>query len=127
MVRNKNRIYLAFYARSGHDNYHVAILICPKNSKGIIWRLHVMNRPNPSLVTQQEWVYEYRTFIGRTSHLLALGLLGKTEKSGEEMSEVLRGVEIVQDDITWTCKSWALSAIEASPSPGFMYGLLLTD
>jgi len=42
-----------------------------------------------------------------------LDLLDKTEKSGEEASEVLRAVEVVQDDMSW---NWTFSAIEAIKS-----------
>ena len=73
-----------------------------------------MNKPNPSRPTSQEWKYEPLQVIGRTGRLLALGLLGKTEKSGRAISEMLRAVELVQDDTSWNCKSWAFSAIEAS-------------
>ena len=76
-----------------------------------------MNKPNPSSLTQQEWKYEPSEVMGRTGRLLALGLLDKTEKSGKELSEVLRAVEVVQDDIGWNCKSWTFSAIEASSLP----------
>ena len=76
-----------------------------------------MNRPNPSRLTQQEWRYEPLQVIGRTGRLLSLALLDKTEKGGEEVSEMLRNVEVVQDDISWNCKSWTFSAIEASVLP----------
>lgn len=75
-----------------------------------------MNKPNPSRLTQHEWQYEPLEVLGRTGRLLALGLLDKTEKSGKEISEMLRAVEVVQDDMEWNCKSWTFSAIEASRS-----------
>lgn len=120
MPRNKNRIYMAFYSRSKFDGYHMAVLVSPKNpnpNDTNTWRLHVMNKPNPSRLTQQEWKYEPLEVIGRTGRLLALGLLGKTDKSGKEVSEMLGAVEVVQDDMGWNCKSWTFSAIEASRSP----------
>jgi hypothetical protein len=116
MPRNKNRIYMAFYSRSQNDNYHMAVLVSPKNPNPDdtnTWRLHVMNRPNPNRLTQQEWKYEPLQVIGRTGRLLSLALLDKTEKSGEEVSEMLRNVEVVQDDMSWNCKSWTFSAIKA--------------
>ena len=76
-----------------------------------------MNRPNPSRLTQQEWKYEPLQVVCRTGvpgRLLSLALLDKTEKSSEEVSEMLRAVEVVQDDMNWNCKSWVFSAIEAS-------------
>jgi len=106
MPRNKNRIYMAFYSRSKPDDYHMAVLVSPKNpapNDTNTWRLHVMNKPNPSRLTQQEWKYEPLEVIGRTGRLLALGLLGKTDKSGKEVSEMLGAVEVVQDDIGWLC------------------------
>jgi hypothetical protein len=99
---------MAFYSRSKPDDYHMAVLVSPKNpapNDTNTWRLHVMNKPNPSRLTQQEWKYEPLEVIGRTGRLLALGLLGKTDKSGKEVSEMLGAVEVVQDDIGWNCKS----------------------
>ena len=95
----------------------MAILVSPKNPnpKDIsTWRLHVMNKPKFSRPTQQEWKYEPLEVIGRTGRLLALALLDKTETSGEEVSETLRAVEVVQDDMSWNCKTRTFSAIEAS-------------
>lgn len=94
----------------------MAVLVSPKNPNPDdtnTWRLHVMNRPNPNRLTQQEWKYEPLQVIGRTGRLLSLALLDKTEKSGEEVSEMLRNVEVVQDDMSWNCKSWTFSAIKA--------------
>lgn len=115
MTRNKNRIY--FYSRSGHDNFHTTILVSPKKPKShdnTTWRLHVINQPNPSRPTQVEWVYEPRLVQGRTLRLRALILLGKTETKGQELSETLGAVEVVQDDENLDCTSWTLSAVQAS-------------
>lgn len=62
MTRNKNRIYMGYYARSGHDDYHTAILISPKNPKYDLpgtWRLHVVDLPNPNGSTY----WEYRALL----------------------------------------------------------------
>lgn len=117
MTRNKTRIYIAFYARVGHDNFHTAILVSPKNPKphgSCTWRLHVINRPNLDMGTQQEWVYTPLQVQNRTTHLLALVLLGKTKTKGQELSEMLRAVEAIQDNENWTCRTWTLSAVQAS-------------
>jgi hypothetical protein len=119
MTRNKNRIYMGFYARSGHDNYHTVILVSPKNSKpddNTTWQLDVRNRPDPSRSTQEKWVYSPLLVEGRSSRLLALVLLGKTKAKGQELSEALGAVEVVQDDKNWNCVTWTLSAIQASLS-----------
>lgn len=111
---------MAFYSRSQNDDYHMAVLVSPKNPNPDdinTWRLHVMNRPNPGCQTHQEWKYEPLQVIGRTGRLLSLVLLDKTEKSGEEVSEMLRNVKVLQDDTSWNCKSWTFSAIEASVLP----------
>jgi hypothetical protein len=45
-----------------------------------------MNKPNPAYVIMQEWQYQLAMMVsGRTNRLIALVLLGKTEKSGEEI------------------------------------------
>ena len=119
MTRNKNRIYIAFFARPGHDNFHTAILVTPKNPKpneNTSWQLHVINRPDTSRANQEEWVYNPQQTDGRTSRLMALILLGKTEANGQELSEMLGAVEVVQDVSNWNCTSWTLSTVQASPS-----------
>jgi hypothetical protein len=75
-----------------------------------------LNRPNTDFATQQEWRYEVTTTYGRTNRMVALVLLGKTEISGEQLDVILSQVGIVQDDPTWSCKTWALCAIEVSGS-----------
>ncbi|KIN98250.1 hypothetical protein M404DRAFT_853188 [Pisolithus tinctorius Marx 270] len=117
MARNKKRIYMSLYARTGSQEHihHFALLVSPKNPTGnnlSTWRLHAMNRPNPAYATQQEWQYKPAIVPGRTTRLLALVLLGKTQRSGEDISNILTAVELVQDDPSWTCKEWVFGAIE---------------
>ena len=119
MTRNKNRIYMALYARSGPQGHihHVALLVSPKNpdaNSQNTWWLHAKNKPNPAYAVQQEWQYEALKVSGRTSRLIALVLLGKTERTGEDIGNVLTEVELVQNDSSWTCKEWVFSAIEVS-------------
>lgn len=119
MGRNKQRIYLALYTRTGQrsDIPHVALLLCPKKTNQAdtnTWRFHAMNRPNTDFTTQQEWQYDGTTTHGRTNRMMALVLLGKTENDGEHLNEILSQVEMVQDDPSWSCKEWVFSAIEVS-------------
>lgn len=104
-----------FFCVSCRETQVNLVLVSPKNPKpddNNTWRLHVMNRPNPNRPsTQQEWVYDPLQIIGRTSRLLALVLLGKTEVSGEELSEMLDAVEMTQDDRNWDCTTWTLGAV----------------
>jgi hypothetical protein len=113
----ERHIYIAFFSRSGHEDYHTAILVSPRNPEADgnrTWQLHVMNRINPTRRTQEEWEYEPLLVAGRPSRLLALVLLSKTELSGRELSEMLRAVEVIQDDTNWNCRTWTLSAAQAS-------------
>jgi len=82
-----------------------------------------MNKPNPSRLTQQEWKYEPLEVMGRTGRLLALGLL---DKSGKEVSEMLRTVEVVQDDMGWDCKSWTFGAIDHLRDQGIIRAMPLS-
>ena len=116
MARNKTRIYMAFYSRPKNDDYHMAVLLSPKNPNPhdtSTWRLHVTTNPT-SRLTQQEWKYDPLQVICRTERLVSLVLLDKTKKSGEEVCEMLRVIEVVQNDMSWNCKSWVFSAIKAS-------------
>ena len=126
MTRNKNRIYLALYARTGPQSHihHISLLVSPKKpdpNGNNTWRFHVMNIPNPAYVTMQEWQYQALLVLGRTTRLIALVLLGKTVKSGEEIGQILTAVDIVQDNPSWTCKEWVFSAIEVSQLSHLIY------
>ncbi|KAJ8469979.1 hypothetical protein ONZ45_g16707 [Pleurotus djamor] len=112
---NKNRIYMAFYARTD-EKFHMGLLVMPKTVAGnekTTWRLHAINRPDPSRRIQQRWDYEGDAVPARTPRILALVLLGKTEMSGRSVSDLLGAyVKPKQDDPMWNCKLWVFSAIE---------------
>jgi hypothetical protein len=108
---------MAFYARTGNTGHihHVALHVSPKNADAHrmnTWRMHAVNKPDAAYVTQQVWTYDPGTIINRPQGLIALVLLGKTVKDGEELRDVLKAVEIVQEDLSYTCKSWVFGAIE---------------
>ncbi|KAF1363369.1 hypothetical protein EJ07DRAFT_103853 [Lizonia empirigonia] len=88
MPSNKDRLYIALYARGGaptmpdkEDTYHWALLVGPKDEieNGIGMRYHAKERitgPNASA-----WVFEEReTSLSATSMLLVRVMIAKVEK-----------------------------------------------
>lgn len=121
---NKNRIYMAFYHRPTHNNFHVALLVTPRDidseSEDSLC-LHVMNTPSrltddPDEEAVVRWNYRPQSVCSRTGRLGALVFLGKTVMSADDLKDMLVSVPIVQGDSSWTCKSWTFSAIQASGS-----------
>ncbi|KAJ8469982.1 hypothetical protein ONZ45_g16708 [Pleurotus djamor] len=93
----------------------MVILVTPKNAgptTQTAWRLHALNRPDPSRPGGERWDYEAGPIESRPSRLLALALLGKTEMSGQSLGELVKKVGLKQDDDQWSCVSWVEDAVE---------------
>ena len=111
MVRNKDRIHVMLYARSG-PGYHWAPTWSPKDegleSTTETTRYHVVNDP------YGHWQYEaISTRSSPTPRALVRLTLGKVKRSDvNKLEEILENIPIVQDDLTWTCRSWVEAAVE---------------
>ncbi|EFW20980.1 hypothetical protein CIHG_00194 [Coccidioides immitis H538.4] len=61
---------------------------------------------------QQTWRYDQNQLRKvKTARLLCRVLIGKSEKSRQELENSLRTVPVVQDDPNWRCRTWAAHAI----------------
>lgn len=126
---NKDRIYVALYARGGQDpnTYHWAIIIGPKNEVegGQGGRYHVKH--DPLQPGESFWKYEDLPIpLTQTASLLARVTIGKvTDKS--RLERVLKNVPLVQGDPAWTCRVWVRDAIAALVADGKCLGTSVTD
>ncbi|KAH9941997.1 hypothetical protein B0H21DRAFT_539205 [Amylocystis lapponica] len=123
MTGSRSRLYMGLYKRTRGQGYHMALLLSPKSPTDsvAIWRYHATNKPNPETpVTQQDWVYEPMQVFGRDSRLLALVLLDKTGRCGEDLARVLASAPVVQSDPNWNCRSWLFGAVQHLVNRGFM-------
>ncbi|KAH9949240.1 hypothetical protein B0H21DRAFT_144452 [Amylocystis lapponica] len=121
MARNKNRIYMVLYHYSNDDRYHAALLVSKKPPGTERWRYHVINRLTPVRGgVRQDWVFDVVILGSRTTRMLALVLLGKTQRNCEDFSEPLASAPIVQDDVGWTCENWVFGAVQHLVNSGLM-------
>lgn len=101
MVANKDRAYVALYARSEPGMYHWALTRSPKEEDPDdlfeTTRYHVRNLP---CADGEYWEYEHReTRSVATSHTLVRILISKIERRKvETMERVLQDVELKQND-----------------------------
>jgi hypothetical protein len=124
----KRRLYLAFYYRgTPAKGYHVALLLTPKNpsksTEAVAWRFHVKNViENVDGTPKQVWIYEGAPTKTRSDRLSGLVFLSKIPSgvSGEKLNEVLKTVEVKQDDPEWRCKDWVIAAIQVLFLPGIL-------
>jgi hypothetical protein len=114
MPRNKNRLYLAFYAGAHH---HQALLLLPKTpalagaatgGDAPAWRFHAVRDKR-----MDRWAFVAEQAPARTRALGALVLLGKTTASAEELRHMLRGVPLAEIE---DCTAWATAAIQVRGS-----------
>jgi hypothetical protein len=70
----------------------------------------------------QEWHHQAIIVSSCANRLIALVLLGKTEKRGEEIGHILKA-DIVWDNPSWTCKEWVFSAVEVSQLSHLIYAI----
>ncbi|KAI1915960.1 hypothetical protein LOZ53_000867 [Ophidiomyces ophidiicola] len=116
MPPNKDRLYIALFAHSRPDAYHWAFLVSPKensNSNYQTIQYHATNRIQlRDGMMKATWELE-RVQLGKSEpvRLLARILIGKVERSRDELDKSLESVAVVQDDPNWRCRTWAEHAL----------------
>ncbi|KAI1995295.1 hypothetical protein LOZ54_000609 [Ophidiomyces ophidiicola] len=102
MPPNKDRLYIALFAHSRPDAYHWAFLVSPKensNSNYQTIQYHATNRIQlRDGMMKATWELE-RVQLGKSEpvRLLARILIGKVERSRDELDKSLESVAVVQD------------------------------
>ena len=131
VASNKDRVYIALYARGGLDpnSYHWAIIVGPKNEvegeRGT--RYHVRNRYVPEQPGPPVWQYEALAIpLVQTNMLLARVMIGKV-LDGSRLRTVLERVPLVQQDPAWTCRIWVKSAVAALEADGKCLGTRVSE
>ena len=116
MLSNKDRLYIALYARGvpeEPDTYHWALMVCPKanprrSTRGV--RYHVKNTIQLS-GSGRPWVFEQKQLSAFTTQLLlARVLIAKVQNSAAVLRTV-QTVPLVQNDRNWTCRIWVREAL----------------
>ncbi|MCJ1485226.1 hypothetical protein MMC06_005400 [Schaereria dolodes] len=127
---DKDRIYVALYARGGQDpnTYHWAIIVGPKNEVegGRGFRYHARQKLDPATPGRYVWHYEVLGIpLEQTSMLLARVIVGKVTNE-VQLATTLAAVPLVQDNPAWTCRIWVRDAIAALEADGRSLGTRVT-
>ncbi|KAI1911707.1 hypothetical protein LOZ58_003651 [Ophidiomyces ophidiicola] len=116
MPPNKDRLYIALFAHSRPNAYHWAFLVSPKenaNSNYQTIQYHATNRVQlRDGMMKATWELE-RLQLGKAEpvRLLARILIGKVERSRDELDKSLKSVAVIQDDPNSRCRTWAENAL----------------
>ncbi|KAI9927113.1 hypothetical protein ASPWEDRAFT_298429 [Aspergillus wentii DTO 134E9] len=119
MPSNKDRLYVALYARGGaptmpgkEDTYHWALIVGPKvetrDKRGV--RYHVIEEPR--FEGGSKWCFkEQSCALNATSMLLVRVMIGKVEDR-KSLVGILHKTPIRQGEEGWNCVSWVKEALE---------------
>ncbi|KAF2007406.1 hypothetical protein P154DRAFT_420169 [Amniculicola lignicola CBS 123094] len=134
MPSNKDRLYIALYARGGaptmlgkEDTYHWALLVGPKDEveNGVGMRYHAKERitgPNASA-----WLFEEReTTLSATSMLLVRVMIAKVENK-DRFIYIIRNTPIRQGVEGWNCVGWVQEALQSLEADGKALGTGVTE
>ncbi|KAF2750088.1 hypothetical protein M011DRAFT_374293, partial [Sporormia fimetaria CBS 119925] len=128
MPANKDRLYVALYARGGSsDTYHWALLVGPKEEveSGTGMRYHAKTKPDGTV--KGKWYFDEREIpLEATQMLLVRVMITKIEKKDRVVS-ILRSTPVKQGVPTWTCKSWVQDALRNLEADGKALGTGVTD
>ncbi|KAJ5121415.1 uncharacterized protein N7515_009376 [Penicillium bovifimosum] len=129
MPSNKDRIYVALYARGGRptmpgkeDTYHWAVMIGPKmeteDSNGVRYNAKEILDPggNPT------WEYEELDCNMGATHMLLIRIMVGKVANGRRTIEVLRNTPMRQGEPGWNCVGWVKEALERLKADGKALG-----
>ncbi|TFK54765.1 hypothetical protein OE88DRAFT_1674000 [Heliocybe sulcata] len=128
--RGKHRLYIVLqYRGAGPPGYHIALLLAPKNETAgpdtrEAHRFHVTNSFSPGAVIGSDgkplWRYEHEPVNTiRVENIVARVLIAKLPSSttlpdcAADISQMLEGVPLVQEDGSWRCHHWAWQAMHS--------------
>ncbi|KAL8713681.1 MAG: hypothetical protein Q9220_002207 [cf. Caloplaca sp. 1 TL-2023] len=126
MPSDKDRLYVALYARGGtahlepgsDERYHWALLTGPKEemstSRGM--RYHARDS------IHGDWRYEEKDIGSATSMMLLGRVVVAKVVDNARLQAAFRGVAIVQGDKSWNCVAWVRQALEALKADGKAVG-----
>ncbi|KAG9241590.1 hypothetical protein BJ878DRAFT_220797 [Calycina marina] len=133
MPSNKDRLYIALYARGGsatmpgkEDTYHWALIVGPKvemDKSGAMvegTRYHAKER-------FQGWVFDEQTInLQPTNALLVRVMIGKIERKDHAV-DIIRKTPIKPGEPGWNCVIWVKEALTALQADGKALGTSNVD
>ena len=129
---NKPRLYVALYARGSvqQNTYHWALVSGPKAEKSTSQgkRYHVKQRQyaeNDQLRT--EWEYEELEIPITPTRMILVRVTVAKVTDWDNMEQILRGIPLVQNDASWTCRTWVKDALVRLADDGRALGTSVSD
>ncbi|KAJ5730604.1 uncharacterized protein N7483_005112 [Penicillium malachiteum] len=133
MPSNKDRLYVALYARAGkpkmpgkEDTYHWAFIVGPKNesseSRGFRYHANEM----PKLGQGSEFFYQESYYRNASNMLLVRIVVGKVTNRAR-LLEILRTNPVQNDEPGWNCVSWIRQGLEKLQSDNMALGTSVLD
>ncbi|KAK5113788.1 hypothetical protein LTR62_003172 [Meristemomyces frigidus] len=136
MPSNKDRLYIALYARGGEarmpgleDKYHWALIAGPKveNERSQGTRFH--GKETITIVdgrARSTWIFERRsTSMRATTMILIRVMIGKIV-SKERLESVFESTPVREGDPGWNCVGWVREALEGLERDGRALGTSIT-
>ncbi|KAI2084927.1 hypothetical protein LOZ36_004428 [Ophidiomyces ophidiicola] len=130
-TRNKDRVYVALYARGGNEpnTYHWAIIVGPKKEGDgkLGYRYHVKHVLVPAALGQVKWEYQAIEIpLFQTAMLLGRIMVAKVT-DGTQLHRSLAAVPIIQNNPEWTCRTWVKDAVASLEADGKSLGTRVTN
>ena len=129
---NKPRLYVALYARGGveQSTYHWALLSGPKTetdtSQGK--RYHIKQyQYNENDQLRTKWAYEELNVPVTPTRMILVRVLVAKIVDWNKMELILRGVPLIQNDASWTCRIWVKDALGYLVGDGHALGTSVSD
>ncbi|EQL02867.1 hypothetical protein G6O67_003290 [Ophiocordyceps sinensis] len=139
MPSEKDRLYVALYARGGmpkmpglEDTYHWALVVGPKkesrNNIGSVFnakeRLTIAGDP-PAL--RSVWEYEERDAAAGTTSMLLVRVLVAKVRDVRRLRDIFEATPLRPDTHGWNCVAWVREALVAAMDDGRALGTCARD
>ncbi|KAL4937297.1 hypothetical protein BDV06DRAFT_232690 [Aspergillus oleicola] len=124
MPSNKDRLYVALYARRGcpdmpgkEDTYHWALMVGPKietqEKTGVRYHAREIQKVGGS-----EWFFEERECLLTPTSMLRVRVMVSKVADRNRLGELLRTIPIRQNLKGWNCVAWVEEALASVNADG---------
>ncbi|KIL66751.1 hypothetical protein M378DRAFT_23125 [Amanita muscaria Koide BX008] len=134
LEKNKNRLFITLQHRFDRPGFHWAILLAPKSESGNpdekgSHLFHAINSFSPGVAVtagqKPGWRYESKPANVLKSHTITARVLvaklpgsESVEAQAQRIDSIIRSVPLVQNNDSWTCRTWVKQALEKLKASG---------